>query len=98
MAVNTIGLSREFIIHPGETLAEVIEDRDMSQHDLADAAQAQQNATEYVRLHLVAGDNPGYEKHGKGQQETEPADADGAVVLRFLLFNKIRHVVPSLSQ
>ena len=35
MAVNTIGLSREFIIHPGETLAEVIEDRDMSQHDLA---------------------------------------------------------------
>ena len=33
--VNTVGLSREFIIHPGETLAEVIEDRGMSQHDLA---------------------------------------------------------------
>ncbi len=32
---NTIGLSREFIIHPGETLLEVLEDRDMSQRELA---------------------------------------------------------------
>jgi len=35
MAKATIGLSREFIIHPGETIAEAIEDREMSQHDLA---------------------------------------------------------------
>lgn len=32
---NTIGLSREFIIHPGETLAEILDDRDMSQRELA---------------------------------------------------------------
>ena len=32
---NTAGLSREFIIHPGETLSEVLEDRDMSQRELA---------------------------------------------------------------
>ena len=32
---NTIGLSRDFIIHPGETLAEVLEDREMSQKELA---------------------------------------------------------------
>ncbi len=32
---KTIGLSRDLIIHPGETLAEVIEDRDMSQRELA---------------------------------------------------------------
>ena len=32
---NTAGLSRDFIIHPGETLAEVIEDRDMTQRELA---------------------------------------------------------------
>ena len=30
-----IGLSRDYIIHPGDTLAEVIEDRDMSQKELA---------------------------------------------------------------
>ena len=30
-----IGLSRDFIIHPGETLAEVLEDREMSQKELA---------------------------------------------------------------
>ena len=35
MEKATIGLSREFIIHPGETIAEAIEDREMSQHDLA---------------------------------------------------------------
>ncbi len=35
MATESIGLSREFIIHPGETIAEIIEERDMSQHDLA---------------------------------------------------------------
>ena len=35
MAKETIGLSRELIIHPGETLAEAIEDREMSQHELA---------------------------------------------------------------
>jgi len=29
------GLSRDFIIHPGETLAEVLEDREMSQKELA---------------------------------------------------------------
>ncbi len=33
--VNATGLSRDFIIHPGETLAEIIEDRDMSQKELA---------------------------------------------------------------
>lgn len=32
---NLAGLSREYIIHPGETLAEVIEDREMSQRELA---------------------------------------------------------------
>ena len=32
---NTIGLSRDFIIHPGETLAEVLEDREMSQKEVA---------------------------------------------------------------
>ena len=32
---KTIGLSRELIIHPGETLAEVLEDREMSQKELA---------------------------------------------------------------
>ena len=32
---NLIGLSRDFIIHPGETLAEVIEDRHMTQRELA---------------------------------------------------------------
>jgi HTH-type transcriptional regulator/antitoxin HigA len=32
---NTVGLSREFIIHPGETLAEILEDREMSQRELA---------------------------------------------------------------
>ena len=32
---NLIGLSRDYIIHPGETLAEVIEDREMSQRELA---------------------------------------------------------------
>ena len=35
MAKETIGLSREYIIHPGESLAEAIIDRGMSQHDLA---------------------------------------------------------------
>jgi len=30
-----IGLSRDLIIHPGETLAEVLEDRDMTQRELA---------------------------------------------------------------
>lgn len=32
---NTIGLSRDFIIHPGETLAEVIENAQMTQRELA---------------------------------------------------------------
>ncbi|SCW63022.1 HTH-type transcriptional regulator / antitoxin HigA [Ruminococcaceae bacterium YRB3002] len=32
---NTIGLSRDLIIHPGETLAEIIEDRGMTQRELA---------------------------------------------------------------
>lgn len=32
---NTIGLSRDFIIHPGETLAEVLDDREMTQRELA---------------------------------------------------------------
>ncbi len=35
MAKKTSGLSREFIIHPGETLKEVLEDREMSQRELA---------------------------------------------------------------
>lgn len=32
---NSIGLSRDLIIHPGETLAEVLEDREMTQRELA---------------------------------------------------------------
>lgn len=32
---NTVGLSRDLIIHPGETLAEIIEDRDMTQRELS---------------------------------------------------------------
>lgn len=32
---NAVGLSRDYIIHPGETLAEVIEDREMTQRELA---------------------------------------------------------------
>ncbi|MFI3171676.1 MAG: HigA family addiction module antitoxin [Eubacteriales bacterium] len=32
---TTIGLSREFIIHPGETLQEILEDREMSQKELS---------------------------------------------------------------
>jgi HTH-type transcriptional regulator/antitoxin HigA len=35
MAKNMSGLSREFIIHPGETLKEILEDRGMSQKELA---------------------------------------------------------------
>jgi HTH-type transcriptional regulator/antitoxin HigA len=35
MAKNMNGLSREFIIHPGETLKEILEDRQMSQKELA---------------------------------------------------------------
>ena len=33
--INTTGLAREYIIHPGETLSEVIEDRNMTQRELA---------------------------------------------------------------
>lgn len=32
---RVIGLSRDFIIHPGETLAEILEDREMSQKELS---------------------------------------------------------------
>lgn len=32
---NSVGLSRDYMIHPGETLAEVIEDREMTQRELA---------------------------------------------------------------
>lgn len=32
---NSVGLSRDYIIHPGETLAEVLEGREMSQRELA---------------------------------------------------------------
>ena len=35
MAERTIGLSNEFIIHPGETLKEVLEDRNYTQKELA---------------------------------------------------------------
>ncbi len=35
MVKNKNGLSREFIIHPGETLKEILEDRGMSQKELA---------------------------------------------------------------
>ena len=35
MAQNTTGLSHDFIIHPGETLAEVLEDKGMKQNELA---------------------------------------------------------------
>ena len=33
--IEEIGLSRDLIIHPGETIAEVIEERGMSQRELA---------------------------------------------------------------
>lgn len=32
---NTVGLSCDFIIHPGETLAEALEERNMTQSELA---------------------------------------------------------------
>ena len=32
---NSVGLSSDYIIHPGETLAEVLEDREMTQRELA---------------------------------------------------------------
>lgn len=32
---NSVGLSRDYIIHPGETLAEVIEEKEMTQRELA---------------------------------------------------------------
>ena len=35
MEAKSTGLSREMIIHPGETLAEVLSDRDLSQSELA---------------------------------------------------------------
>ncbi len=35
MATKINGLSREFIIHPGETLKEILEDREMTQRELA---------------------------------------------------------------
>ena len=35
MAEKLIGLSRNLIIHPGETLKEMLDDRDMSQRELA---------------------------------------------------------------
>lgn len=35
MVKNKIGLSREFIIHPGETLKELLENRNMTQNELA---------------------------------------------------------------
>ncbi len=35
MVEKTNGLSREYIIHPGETLKEMLEDRDMTQRELA---------------------------------------------------------------
>jgi len=38
MVQNPTGLSRELIIHPGETLAEVLSDKEMSQKELAERA------------------------------------------------------------
>ena len=35
MAVKKIGISRELIIHPGETIADVLEDRGITQTELA---------------------------------------------------------------
>lgn len=32
---NTVGLSRDYIIHPGETIEEVLEDREMTQRELS---------------------------------------------------------------
>lgn len=32
---SAVGLSRDYIIHPGETLAEIIEDKEMTQRELA---------------------------------------------------------------
>ena len=35
MAVKKTGISRDFIIHPGETIADVLEERGISQTELA---------------------------------------------------------------
>ena len=35
MAVKRIGISRDLIIHPGETIADVLEDRGITQTELA---------------------------------------------------------------
>ena len=39
MATKITGLSPELLIHPGETLSEVLEDRNMNQNELALVAQ-----------------------------------------------------------
>ena len=35
MAAKRIGISRDLIIHPGETIADVLEERDITQAELA---------------------------------------------------------------
>lgn len=38
MAAKKIGISRDLIIHPGETIADVLEDRGITQAELASRA------------------------------------------------------------
>ena len=43
MMENIYGLSLDLIIHPGETIREIIEDKNMSQDELAIRTNYQQN-------------------------------------------------------
>lgn len=54
MMENTIGLSRDLIIHPGETLQEVIESRGMNQKELA----ARINMSESFVSKVIKGEKP----------------------------------------
>lgn len=38
MAAKKIGISRDLIIHPGETIADVLEERGITQSELASSA------------------------------------------------------------
>ena len=48
MAPKLNGLSREFIIHPGETIKEILDERQMSQKELA----IRTNVSEIGRAHV----------------------------------------------
>lgn len=52
MAVKKTGISRDLIIHPGETIADVLEDRGISQAELAISIGV---SPAYVTVAAVAG-------------------------------------------